>query len=262
MIAFTQQQLDAWLLQFLWPFARMLALVGSAPLFSESTIPVRVKVGMAFVLTMAVAPGLAPAPAIPPGSFAGLWLLGQQVLVGIAMGFTMRIVFAAVQTAGEFVGLQMGLSFASFFDPATGANTAVLSRLFNIMAMLVFLALDGHLLVLAALVRSFEALPLAETALDPNGWGILVHWGQAIFVSGLLLALPLICALLTINLAMGILNRAAPQLSVFAVGFPVSLITGLLLLAVVLPQAAPFLENLLRAGLEAVADVIAGLAGQ
>ncbi|MBO1111093.1 flagellar biosynthetic protein FliR [Bordetella petrii] len=262
MITFTQQQLDAWLLQFLWPFVRMLALVGSAPLFSESTIPIRVKVGLAFVLTMAVAPGLGPPPAIPPGSYAGLWLLGQQVLIGTAIGFTMRIVFAAVQTAGEFVGLQMGLSFASFFDPATGANTAVLSRLFNIVAMLVFLALDGHLLVLAALVRSFDVLPLTELTLDRNGWGILVQWGQTIFVSGLLLALPLICALLTINLAMGILNRAAPQLSVFAVGFPVSLITGLLLLAVVLPHAAPFLEHLLRDGLQTVSDVIGGLAGQ
>jgi len=262
MINFTQQQLDAWLLQFLWPFVRMLALVGSAPLFSESTIPIRIKVALAFMLTVAVVPGLEPPPAIPPGSYAGLWLLGQQVLIGVAMGFTMRIVFAAVQTAGEFVGLQMGLSFASFFDPSTGANTAVLSRLLNIVAMLVFLALDGHLLVLAALVRSFDVLPLAQLTLDPNGWGILVQWGQTIFVSGLLLALPLICALLTINLAMGILNRAAPQLSVFAVGFPVSLITGLLLLAAVLPHAAPFLEGLMRDGLQAISDVLGGLAAR
>ncbi|OZI75598.1 MULTISPECIES: flagellar biosynthetic protein FliR [Bordetella] len=262
MVSFTQQQLDAWLLQFLWPFARMLALVGSAPLFSESTIPVRVKVGLAFLLTVAVTPALGPPPAIPPGSYAALWLLGQQVVIGIALGFTMRIVFAAVQTAGEFVGLQMGLSFASFFDPATGANTAVLARLFNILAMLVFLALDGHLLVLAALVRSFDVLPLQPLALDRNGWGVLLQWSQAVFVSGLLLALPLICALLTINLAMGILNRAAPQLSVFAVGFPVSLIAGLLLLALVLPHSAPFLEALLRDGLQAMSDVAGGLAGK
>ncbi|MCD0506130.1 flagellar biosynthetic protein FliR [Bordetella petrii] len=261
MFEFTQQQLDAWLLQFVWPFARILALVGSAPLFSESTIPTRVKVGLAFMLTAAVAPGLPPPPAIPPSSFAALLLLAQQVLIGVAMGFAMRVVFAAVQTAGEFVGLQMGLSFASFFDPATGANTAVLSRLFNIVAMLVFLALDGHLLVLAALVRSFDTLPLAEMGLDRNGWGLLAQWGETIFVSGLLLALPLICALLIINLAMGILNRAAPQLSVFAVGFPVSLIAGMVLLMVVLPQSAPFLEGLFRDGLRVMSEVAAGLAG-
>ncbi|BDC28692.1 Flagellar biosynthetic protein fliR [Bordetella parapertussis] len=213
MIAFTMEQLNGWLAQFLWPFVRILALVGAAPLFSESTIPTRVKIGLAFMLTIAVAPAIGPMPAVPPSSYAGLFLLGQQVLIGIALGLSMRVVFAAVQTAGEFVGLQMGLSFASFFDPATGANTAVLSRLFNIVAMLVFLALDGHLLVLGALVRSFDTLPVAVGVLDRNGWGILAEWGTTIFVSGLLLALPLICALLTINLAMGILNRAAPRRS-------------------------------------------------
>lgn len=261
MIAFTQQQLDAWLLQFLWPFVRMLALVGTAPLFAESNVPVRVKVGLAFVLAAAVTPGLPAPPPIPPGSFTGLMLLAQQVLIGVAMGFTMRVVFAAVQTAGEFVGLQMGLSFASFFDPATGANTAVLSRLFNIVTMLVFLALDGHLLLLAGLVHSFDMLPLADASLHREGWATIAQWGQTIFVSGLLLALPLICALLTINLAMGILNRAAPQLSVFAVGFPVSLLSGLLLLSVVLPRSAGFLENLLRDGLRTMHEVVARLAG-
>ena len=261
MIAFTQQQLDGWLLQFLWPFVRILALVGTAPLFSESSVPVRVKVGLAFVLTVAIVPGLPAPPPIPPGSFAGLWLLAQQVLIGLAMGFTMRVVFAAVQTAGEFVGLQMGLSFASFFDPGTGANTAVLSRLFNIVTMLVFLTLDGHLLVLAGLVHSFDTLPLADLSLHREGWAVVAQWGQTIFVSGLLLALPLICALLTINLAMGILNRASPQLSVFAVGFPVSLITGLLLLTAVLPQSAGFLEGLIRDGLHTMGEVVARLAG-
>src|SRR5690606_40300838 len=127
-----------------------------------------------------------------------------------------------------------------------GANTAVLSRLFNVVPMLGFLALDGHLLVLAGLVHSFDTLPLADLSLHRDGWAMIAQWGQTIFVSGLLLALPLICALLTINLAMGILNRAAPQLSVFAVGFPVSLLSGLLLLSVVLPRSAAFLENLLR----------------
>ncbi|WP_420886535.1 flagellar biosynthetic protein FliR, partial [Bordetella pseudohinzii] len=204
--------------QFLWPFIRILALVGASPLFSESTIPIKVKIGLSFVLAAAIAPGLPPMPTVSPSSYEGLLLLAQQVLIGVALGFAMRVIFAAVQTAGEYVGLQMGLSFASFFDPATGANTAVLSRFLNIIAMLVFLALDGHLLMLAALVRSFDVLPLTPAVLDRNGLGVLVQWSGTIFVSGLLLSLPLVCALLTINLAMGILNRAAPQLTVFAVG--------------------------------------------
>ena len=199
MIAFTLEQLNGWIGQFIWPFVRILALVATAPLFAESAVPVKVKVGLSFVLAAAIGPTLDPMPPVAPGSYAGLWMVMQQVLTGIALGFTMRIVFASVQTAGEFIGLQMGLSFASFFDPGTGANTAVLSRMLNVIAMLTFLALDGHLLVLAALVRSFDTLPIAQIQLHQNGWGVVVEWGKTIFVSGLLLALPLICALLTIN---------------------------------------------------------------
>ncbi|CAJ49312.1 flagellar biosynthetic protein, partial [Bordetella avium 197N] len=260
--SFTIEQLNGWMGQFLWPFIRILALVGSAPLFSESTIPVKVKIGLAFMLAAAIAPGLPPMPSVSPSSYEGLLLLAQQVLIGVALGFTMRVVFSAVQTAGEYIGLQMGLSFASFFDPGTGANTAVLSRFMNILAMLIFLALDGHLLMLAALVRSFDILPLTPAVLDRNGLGVLVQWGGTVFISGLLLALPLVCALLTINLAMGILNRAAPQLTVFAVGFPIMLTIGLLVLSVVLPHSGPFLEQLFERGLQTMSDVAQGFAGQ
>ncbi len=260
MFSFTIDQLNGWMGQFLWPFIRILALVGASPLFSESTIPVKVKIGLSFVLAAAIAPGLPPMPTVSPSSYEGLLLLAQQVLIGVALGFAMRVIFAAVQTAGEYVGLQMGLSFASFFDPATGANTAVLSRFLNIISMLVFLALDGHLLMLAALVRSFDVLPLTPAVLDRNGLGVLVQWSGTIFVSGLLLSLPLVCALLTINLAMGILNRAAPQLTVFAVGFPIMLTVGLLVLAAVLPQAGPLLENLFQRGLQTMSDVAQGFA--
>jgi flagellar biosynthetic protein FliR len=262
MISFTQEQLNGWLGQFLWPFVRLLALMSTAPLFSDSIIPARVKVGLAALLAISISPSLPPMPAVAPASYAGVWLLGQQVLIGVTLGLCMRVVFAAVQTAGEFVGLQMGLSFASLFDPATGANTAVLSRLFNIVAMLVFFALDGHLLLLGALIRTFQTLPVALMQLDANGVGVYLKWGETVFVSGLLLALPLIASLLTINLAMGILNRASPQLSIFSVGFPISLIIGITLITVVLPNTQPFLESLFERGFETMSRVTDGLAGR
>lgn len=253
--------LYGWINAFLWPFFRILGLVGAAPLLSESSIPKRVKLGLAALVTVAVAPGLPPMPELPTASFAGLWIAIQQVVIGIAMGLVMRIVFAAVQTAGEFIGLQMGLSFASFFDPSTGANTAVLSRLMNIIAMLVFLALNGHLLMLSGLIRSFDVLPIAMGSMDVNGWGVLFEWSSEVMVSGMLLALPVIIVLLTINLALGILNRTAQQLSVFAVGFPISLMTGLLLLTVVLPQTAPFLSSFFDQAYGTMAKLAHGLAG-
>jgi len=261
MVSFTAEQLYGWLNAFFWPFVRMLALVGSAPLFGESSIPKRAKVGLAALLAVAVSPALGPMPDVAPASFAGLLITVQQVLIGLALGYTMRIAFAAVQMAGEFIGLQMGLSFASFFDPATGANTAVLSRLLNMVAMLLFLALDGHLVLLSVLVRSFEVLPVSAAALQQPGWGALLEWTGQLVVTGLLLALPLIVALLTINLAMGILNRTAPQLSVFAVGFPISLVTGAVLLTVTLPQITPFMERLFTDSYQAMGRVISGLAG-
>lgn len=260
MVSVDTGQLYAWITAFIWPFFRILALLGTAPVLGDSSIPVRIKLAFAFALTLVIAPGLAPMPAVAPASFAGLEIAARQVLIGTALGLTMRIVFAAVQTAGEFTGLQMGLSFASFFDPSTGANTAVLSQLMNIIAMLLFLALNGHLLMLAGLARTFEVLPIGRAALAAGGWRILFDWSAQVLISGMLLALPLIIVLLAINLALGILNRTAQQLSVFAVGFPISLTVGLILLAVVLPQSGPFLAHLFQSGYEAMGELAGALA--
>lgn len=261
MISFTTEQAYFWLNSFLWPFFRLLGLVATAPLFSESSIPKKVKVGFAAIVAMVIAPSLPPMADLPTGSYPALLLGLQQILIGIALGLIMRIVFATVQTAGEFIGLQMGLSFASFFDPATGSNTAVLSRFLNLVAMLVFLALNGHLIMLQVVFRTFELLPIQTGSLHSNGWGILLEWSAQLMISGLLLALPLIVVLLTINLAFGILNRTAQQLTVFAVGFPISLLVGLSLLSVVVPQTTPFLMRFFDAGYNAMLRMANGLAG-
>jgi len=246
---------------FLWPFFRLLGLAASAPLLSEPAIPKRLKIGLAAIIAVAVAPALAPLPDVPAASWHGLWISARQVLIGIGMGLSMRIIFAAVQAAGEFTGLQMGLSFAAFFDPSSGGNTAVLSRLFHVIAMLLFLAFNGHLLMLQGLLHSFDILPIGAPVLHDDGWGILLKFSAHVMTSGMLLALPLIVMLLAINLALGILNRTAQQLSVFAVGFPISLSAGLLLLTVVLPQTGEFLQRLFQQGYETMARLAWGLAG-
>lgn len=253
--------LYAWINAFLWPFVRILAVIGAAPLFGESSIPMRLKVAYAALITVVVAPAIGPMPDVPTGSYTSFLIVMQQIVIGVAMGLVMRIAFAAVQTAGEFIGLQMGLSFASFFDPATGANTAVLSRIMNVVAMLLFLALNGHLILIGNLANTFYILPVtASPSLNIDGWGILFEWSAQVMIAGMLLALPLIIILLTISLSMGILNRTAQQLSVFAVGFPVSLMTGLVLLAIVLPQTAPYLSQLFNESYNAMARMIYGLA--
>jgi len=261
MIPVDFDQWSTWIHAFVWPFFRLLGLASTAPLLSDAAIPKRVKIGLAAVLAVVVAPTLPPMPSVEAASWQGLWVSAQQVLIGVGLGMVMRVAFAAVQTAGELTGLQMGLSFASFFDPSAGGNTAVLARLFHITAMLLYLAVGGHLLMLQGLVHTFDILPIGMPALHDEGWGILLEFSAQILESGLLLALPLIVMLLTINLSLGILNRTAQQLSVFAVGFPISLSAGLLLLSLVLPQTGDVLQRLFQQGYETMARLAWGLAG-
>ncbi|MFC5476042.1 flagellar biosynthetic protein FliR [Paraherbaspirillum soli] len=248
-LSVTSAQLSAWMVAFLWPFIRMLALISTAPIFGETLVQRPVKVGLAALLAIAIGPTLDPMPAIPVISAGGVWIIMQQLLIGVAMGFSMRLVFTAVQMAGDFAGLQMGLSFASFFDPTSGGNTMVLASMLNMLAMLIFLAVDGHLMVIATLAESFHTLPIADAPLAASGWQFLVLAGGHVFAAGLMLALPLVAALLTLNLAMGILNRASPQLSIFAVGFPLTLLGGMLILQQMMPHLAPFLEQEFAFGL-------------
>lgn len=248
-LSVTSTQLSVWIVAFVWPFVRMLALISSSPIFGEKKVAHQVKVGLAALLAIAIGPTLGAMPSVPLVSAGGVWILIQQVLIGSAMGFSMRLVFAAVQAAGDYAGLQMGLSFASFFDPNSGGNTMVLASLLNMLAMLIFLAVDGHLMVISTLVESFRILPISEAPLAAEGWHFLTLAGANVFSAGLMLALPLVAALLTLNLAMGILNRASPQLSIFAVGFPLTLLGGITMLQQLMPHLRPFLEQEFAIGL-------------
>lgn len=261
MLEFTADQLYLWINAFLWPLFRLLGLFATAPLFSESSITPPIKVAAAVVISLAIAPTLDTMPVIPTASWEALWLAIQQILIGIALGFVMRLVFAIVLVAGEFIGFQMGLSFASFFDPSSGSNTAVLSRLLNIVTMLVFLALDGHLVMLQAFIYTFEMFPIAPARFSPDGWGVIMDASRDLFLSGLLMALPLVIVLLTMNLAFGILNRTAQQITIFAVGFPITLSTGLILLIIVVPQMTPFMSQIMETGYENMARFMHALAG-
>ncbi|MFA7438822.1 flagellar biosynthetic protein FliR [Castellaniella sp.] len=246
--------------RLLWPLFRVAGLIALAPGLSDQPIPMRIKAGLALACALLLAPVLAPVPSVTAGSYAGLQIAARETLVGLSLGLSMRLVFMAFIMAGEFVGLQMGLAFASFFDPGSGANTAVTSRLINLIALLLFFTVNGHLLMLGTLLHSYAVLPLGGT-LDPNGWGALLDWSSQLWISGMLLALPLIIVLLTINLSLGILNRTAQQLSVFAVGFPITLTTGIVILTLVLPRSSAFMQNLFNQGYEAMAQVLGRLAG-
>ncbi|KVN74581.1 flagellar biosynthetic protein FliR [Burkholderia ubonensis] len=258
MFSVTYAQLNAWLTAFLWPFVRMLALVAVAPVTGHASVPGRVKIGVAAFMALVVAPTLGAMPAVTVFSAQGIWIVVTQFLIGVAMGFTMQIVFAAAQAAGDAIGLSMGLGFATFFDPHASGATPVMGRFLNAVAILAFLAFDGHLQVLAALAASFQALPVSAELLHAPGWRTLAAFGATVFQMGLLLALPVIAALLIANLALGILNRAAPQVGIFQVGFPVTMLVGLLLVQLMVPNMVPFFGHLFDMGLDAMGRVLGG----
>lgn len=185
-----------------------------------------------------------------------VWVAIQQILIGIALGFTMQFAFAAVRTAGEIIGLQMGLSFATFVDPASHLNMPVLARILDMLVLLLFLTFNGHLWLISILVDTFHTLPIGGEPLNSNAFLALTRAGGLIFLNGLMLALPVITLLLTLNLALGLLNRMAPQLSVFVIGFPLTLTVGISLMAALMPLIAPFCEHLFSEVFNLLADIV------
>jgi flagellar biosynthetic protein FliR len=226
-IALTTGQLEAYVAQGFFPFARIGACLMVAPLFGARFVPARTRVLLAAALTALVAP-LAPATGIAPFSAEGVVVVAQQLLIGVALGFALQVAFDALGLAGQLLANSMGLSFAFNVDPLRGSSTAALGQLYIILATLTFLAMGGHLALLEVLVQGFTTMPIGTTGLGSEGLWNLVLWGGQLFSGAVAVALPGVTALLIVNLAFGVVSRAAPALNLFAVGFPVSLVIGLL----------------------------------
>jgi flagellar biosynthesis protein FliR len=256
-ISITSAQLDVWLAAFFWPFFRILALVAASPLFGARGVPASVKIGLAFALTVVVAPVIGPMPAVQPGSAYGLFILIQQVMIGVAMGVAMRVVFSAIEMSGHVMGLQMGLGFATFFDPQNSTQIPVMGQFIGLIAMLLFLATNGHLLVISALVESFTVLPIGMHAISGEGWRTLALWGGEVFRGGVLLSLPVVAVLMMTNVALAVLTRAAPQLNIFAVGFPLTLAVGFIVISISLGYFLPLFGTMFETGVQMMMRIAA-----
>jgi flagellar biosynthetic protein FliR len=260
MIRITTGQWVGWIAALLYPLLRVLGLILADPLLGNRNVPATAKLGLALLVAVLVVPLLPPAPSPDPASAAGALIAAQQLLIGLAMGFSMRVALSAAQMAGQLVGLQMGLGFAQFFDPQSGGQSVVLDRFLGLFAVLIFFSIDGHHLVLGALTESFRALPIAAAPVDALGARVLVEWAGTIFTAGLLIALPVVATLLIVNLALGIMMRAAPPLNIFAVGFPATLVIGLLALYLAAPYLGPALADLFEQATLALGRVLEALA--
>lgn len=248
MISISEAQLAAWISPILWPFIRTLAVFTSAPVFSARAFPTRARIALAFLVAYATQATLPDAPVIGVNDPRALGVLVQQVGIGLAIGFAVRVVFAAMELAGEVVGFQMGLNFASFFDPSMNSQTSAIGRFFGQMTSLLFVVMNGHIMVLMAINRSFVAFPLDQNFLEALAKMKLYSLGSDLFASALWIALPMVGMLMFANLALGIISRVAPQINIFAVGFPITLVVGLIGITYSLPMLdQPFMALMTKA---------------
>lgn len=236
MISLTEAQLAAWVSPVLWPFLRILAVFTAAPVLSSRAFPVRAKIGLAFFVAFAAQPSLPDQAVISIMGPDALGAVVQQVGIGLAIGFTVRLVFAAFELAGQVVGFQMGLGFAAFFDPSSSAQSSAMGRFYANLAALLFVVLNGHLLLIMAVVHSFTTFPLDQNFLQAAATMQLHTLGAKLFSSAFWISLPVVAMLMFANLALGIVSRVAPQMNIYAIGFPVTLLVGLLGVAVTLPM--------------------------
>ena len=235
---FSATELTALIGAYLWPLFRVSAMVAAAPVFGTRSVPTKVKVMTAIAITSVLVPIL-PAPQIDVFNPLSILIIAQQILIGLIIGFAVQLVFSAVITGGQIVAMQMGLGFSLMVDPQNGAQSPVLSQFYIVMVMLIYLSIDGHLVLLEVLAESFKTMPISAQGLVAEDFMTVVRWGSNIFAGGLAIALPAISSLLVVNIAFGVMTRSAPQLNIFAIGFPITMMLGFTLVMITLPNVAP-----------------------
>jgi len=245
-----------WVGRLWWPALRVGGFVLTAPIASEATVPRLVKI----VLTLALAFLLAPLVQEPAGlsifTPAGMLAALTEVLIGVAIGMVVQVAFEALVFSGQTISLTMGLGFATLVDPQRGAQTPVLGQMFMIFGTLTYLAMNGHLMLLAALAESFHSLPIGSAPVDRHFLLSVVLWGARVFDTGMLIALPAVIALVIVNLALGVVTRAAPQLNLFGIGFTITLLSGFFVLIAGLDGIMAGIFGLINSALGAAGELL------
>ena len=259
MIAISSVELNAWVGSLLWPFMRIGAMLIAAPVFGARMVPRRIRLALALMLAWILSPMVyADAAVIDPLSGEGLLVAAQQILIGVAMGFTLQLVFSALIVAAQSMSMGMGLGFAMAVDPQNGVQVPVIGQYYLTLGTLIFLALNGHLVMIQILMDSFQSLPVGVNGITNDGLWALVGWGSRMFAGAVLIALTAMTSMLLINLAFGVMSRAAPQLNIFGVGFPVMMGMGFIVILFSLPGLTTHMEDLLQDAFELMGLLVAG----
>lgn len=250
-ILVTGTEVIEWVNGLFLPFTRIAAMLMIAPIFGARNVPLRTRLILTLVLTAVVAPLIPPAKPVDPVSAIGVLLFAQQMLIGMAIGFSVQLIFAALTLAGQTTAMGMGLGFASMVDPQNGVQVPVVGQYYLVVATLLFLAMNGHLALIRVLVDSFELLPVGGGWLGAEDFRTVAAWGGRMFANAVMVALPAVASILLINISFGVVSRAAPQLNIFGVGFPVVMVLGFVTLIFALSNLIPQLEQMLTEAFQA-----------
>lgn len=247
-MTFSDEQIMLWIGSFLWPLIRVGAMLSVAPLIGSGGLSVRVRGALAMLLAIAITPTIQYETAIDPFGL-DVWLVtAHEIIIGLAMGLVLRIVFTTLETAGHLVGILTGLGFAQFIDPDSGVPTPAVGRLYTVIGSLIFLSLNGHIILILVVAKSFDVIPVSTSGLSPASVWQFLEWAALMFAGGVLIALPAVAALLLVNVGFGVMTRSAPQFNIFSVGFAITISLGFAVVLFSLPYMADQFVNLLEAG--------------
>lgn len=233
MIELSSAELSRWVASYLWVLFRIASLLMTMPVLGTQLLPMRVRLYFALALTLLIAPQVGEVPLLDALSLSTWIVIGEQILIGAAMGFSLQLLFQVHVLAGQIIAMQMGLGFASMNDPSTGISVAVVAQVFTMLVTLLFLAMNGHLVVLEVLAESFTTLPIGDS-LGRMDFQALVLRFSWVMAAAILIGMPAITALLIVNISFGVMMRAAPQLNIFSIGFPLTLVFGLFIMWVMM----------------------------
>jgi flagellar biosynthetic protein FliR len=241
---FTGAEMSAMVGGYFWPLVRIAAMITAIPVFSSTFVPIRTRLILAIGFTIVIAPVIPPVPLIDAMSIPGVLLILQQIMIGIIMGFIFHLVFAVFTIGGQVIAMQMGLGFATMIDPVNGAQAPVLSMFFILLVTLLFFILDGHLAMIGLMAESFHSFPISTDFMEKQNFWNMASWASKMFSLAVLVSLPAVTSLLLINMSLGIIGRAAPQLNIFAVGFSITIAAGFYVIMVSLPVVVVQFENI------------------
>ena len=257
-IMFATEEITAWVGSAMWVLVRVTALITAAPILGSRTVPVKIKLGLAVVLTMVILPLIPKAPAVDPLSSSALLITVNQIIIGVAMGLALQLVFGMFVIGGQVITYQMGLGFSQMVDPQSGMQVPVVSQFYIILLTLIFFSLDGHLALVQVLLDSFVTLPVGANGLTRDGMWALVAWGSDMYVGAIQIALPAIASILLINFTFGVVSRSAPQFNIFSIGFPITMIMGFFIIMATLTTILPHITKQLSAAFALVKLLVAG----